>query len=535
VTVTDAADLDRAQASVSAAEKAHARAADDLAKATRDPVWAHVHGTTIHDLRVKEQQTRDQLSRAQATLDSVQPAQTSPGPVPDIELVPDSVDHPPYQNPDEYDEPYVYDQGSVRPGEASDDEDVDHPPEATAPEPSRSLFEMLVNRVTAFAPFAALLRREEQEEQKREWLRAFSPRLWWVLLGITLAVVVAAGIIAFAGSGDGDGGKGGGGQGGGGGEVASAPVYVPRVVDPSSLAGDLAVVAVPSTFTTDPISGLQGQLATAYNDNGLLVKQDGFLFHNGLNPAAEDSWPKGVEGSFNFGVAYFDSHHGALAVNAASEDNLLGGGLHQLKLPPNLTGKGIAAFEPAQPRGAGLVTQIWYWVRGNAFLAIAGTGKLPLGASRPDQRALFEQLDGALRPEEPEPGPPLTETEAAAAYTDGVAAVNAAAPSFRTDAQSWTPATTNDQAVATAKRLVTALDEVERRLADVRGRYRPAHREQDHVIANVEVVKGDLADLTRLDRIGVAAWLARYDGDIGRLTTASNALRTKLGLHETRT
>ncbi|HEY8216810.1 MAG TPA: hypothetical protein VIH82_06740, partial [Acidimicrobiia bacterium] len=313
-----------------------------------------------------------------------------------------------------------------------------------------------------------------------------------------------------------------------------AVVYVPNVVEPSSLVGGLDAVAVPSMFTTDPTSGLQGEILEAYRDNGLLVRQDGFLFHQGLRPDAEDSWPDGVEGSFNYGVSYFQDHAGALAVNKAYEDTVLGTGDHQLKLPPELTRQGIVAFEPAAPRGAGLVTQIWFATKGNAFLAIAGTGKLPLGASRPDQLELFHTLEGALEREKPEPGPPLTETQAATDYTDAVKAVNDSAPAFRTDAAAWNGTTTNQQAVAAAQPLAQAFDAVESKLVTTAGRYPPARPQLLGTVANVAVLEADLADLARLDRIGVPAWLARYDTDLAHLTTASNQLRTTLGLPPTR-
>jgi hypothetical protein len=47
---------------------------------------------------------------------------------------------------------------------------------------------------------------------------------------------------------------------------------------------------------------------------------------------------------------------------------------------------------------------------------------------------------------------------------------------------------------------------------------------------DLETVRADLRRLNQLSHIGATVWRGRYDGDLARLTTASNTAFAALGL-----
>src|ERR1700681_193943 len=67
-------DLQSAQTEVTQAEKALQDVSGDLQKAEDDPVWGHVHGTNVFELRDKKRAVSGRLERARAHLHALQEA-----------------------------------------------------------------------------------------------------------------------------------------------------------------------------------------------------------------------------------------------------------------------------------------------------------------------------------------------------------------------------------------------------------------------------------------------------------------------------
>lgn len=293
---------------------------------------------------------------------------------------------------------------------------------------------------------------------------------------------------------------------------------------PASLLDLTKAVTAPIEATTDP-NGFGSPVAAAYGANGMLLHESGFVFR--LDPAAEDSWPPNVSGSDNFAGAFFLGHAGAVAVEQASEANLLGNGFHRLS-PPDIARQGIDAFE-GPPSAAGNITQIWYVVSDNVFKAIADTGKFPPGTLRPQEKMLLDAIEGQLRPVANGPSSPLSQAQALQSYLSAVAPVNAAASPFTDQERRFDASTANAQAQTAAQPLVSALNDVESQLGAIAGGYPSAEAVLYADYAAVEVLKGDLSNLSRLDKLGVSAWRERYEADLAKLTATSNQVRAALG------
>src|SRR5207302_1813661 len=92
--------------------------------------------------------------------------------------------------------------------------------------------------------------------------------------------------------------------------------------------------------------------------------------------------------------------------------------------------QGIAAFEPVAA-GAAPLNQIWYAVDGNAFLAIADTGRFLPATFRPQEQALFNRLEGLLRPAPSAPSSPLSQAQSQPAYDADLAKLTAASNTVR--------------------------------------------------------------------------------------------------------
>lgn len=125
---------------------------------------------------------------------------------------------------------------------------------------------------------------------------------------------------------------------------------------------------------------------------------------------------------------------------------------------------------------------------------------------------------------------PTQQALAGRAYLQAVAPVNAAAGDFAAATANWTSATPSEQAQADASALLAALRAVQPQLLVLAAAYPPAAALLRAVNGAVDVLVADLTDLSRLDAIGVAAWLERYHAHLGALASASNLVREDLGL-----
>jgi len=125
---------------------------------------------------------------------------------------------------------------------------------------------------------------------------------------------------------------------------------------------------------------------------------------------------------------------------------------------------------------------------------------------------------------------PTQQALAGRAYLDAVAPVNVANQEFAAKAATWTNATTNEVAQKDAAAVLAAFKAVHEQLLDIATRYPPAADSLRASDAAVRKLIADLEDLSKLDSIGVSAWLDRYVTDLQQLSAASKAVREALGL-----
>jgi len=129
----------------------------------------------------------------------------------------------------------------------------------------------------------------------------------------------------------------------------------------------------------------------------------------------------------------------------------------------------------------------------------------------------------------------MTEQQAAQTYVSDVARVNDARAVFHALAEKWDSSTTNAQAQAAAAPLVNALDAVQPKAQSLAADYPAAATQIGAVVSAVMALNNDLSQLANLKAtIDVNPWSQRYDSDRAALTTASNALRSALGLQQAR-
>jgi len=118
----------------------------------------------------------------------------------------------------------------------------------------------------------------------------------------------------------------------------------------------------------------------------------------------------------------------------------------------------------------------------------------------------------------------------AQAYLGDVGPVDAALGSFGSDLQHWDDATSDATARSQAAHLVSALQAGEGQLEALGRRYPAVRAEFTRQTQAVAAVLADLHELPHLQKIGVGAWIQRYQADVGALARASSAVRSTLGL-----
>ena len=129
------------------------------------------------------------------------------------------------------------------------------------------------------------------------------------------------------------------------------------------------------------------------------------------------------------------------------------------------------------------------------------------------------------------PAAPKTREEAAQAYLAAVTPVNTAASAFGAKARAWTSSTPNGQAQSDAQAFAAALFGVHAKLVAIGSAYAPAAAALKADADAATAVLGDLSQLVNLNRgLSVSAWTQRFTTDIAKLTAASNAVRSILGL-----
>ena len=129
------------------------------------------------------------------------------------------------------------------------------------------------------------------------------------------------------------------------------------------------------------------------------------------------------------------------------------------------------------------------------------------------------------------PATPLTKAQAAQEYLAAVAPVNAAASAFIARTRAWTSSTPNSQAQSDAQAFAAALFGVHAKLVAIGSAYAPAAAALKADADAATAVLGDLSQLVNLNRgLSVSAWTQRFTTDIAKLTAASNAVRSILGL-----